>query len=68
MNEQLKAIGDSWFNPDTPKKYWSQEDLSLVYEIYSHITGTLKKDVGCKSCRRSTINFVKNYYLQNKEK
>lgn len=67
MEEKLKALGEIWFNPNHPKKFWTEEDLVIVYEIYSSITGTLKKDVGCRSCRRSTINFLKNYYLQMKK-
>lgn len=51
-----------WFNG--LKNTWSSDDLIEAYNLYNRINGTNKKDVGCPSCRREVIDFLRDTYLR----
>lgn len=40
---------------DEPKKIWQPEEMALAYRIYNGHNGTVLRDTGCGSCRRSVI-------------
>ena len=40
---------------ESPKKTWSGEEMALAYRIYNGHHGTVLRDTGCGSCRRSVL-------------
>ena len=55
---------------DKPRAAFQAYEMTIIYLMYNLITGENKKDVGCGSCRASTVNRVRKYYnevyLKNK--
>lgn len=61
----LEEVGNLYFQGN--KTTWTGEDLAIIYTIYNDITQQNKVDQGCNSCRRETINFVRDAYLKMKK-
>jgi len=40
------------------KRNWQPDELSMAYRIYNGHYGTVVRDTGCGSCRRSVLSHV----------
>ena len=62
LKQELLELGGKYFSG--LKSTWTGTDLQNIYRLYNAITGQNKKDTGCNSCRRESINFVRDEYMR----
>lgn len=65
LQQDLLHAGAKYFNG--LKSMWSGQDLQDIYRLYNLLTGQNKQDTQCPSCRRQTINYVRDQYVQLKK-
>jgi hypothetical protein len=62
LKQELIELGGKYFSG--LKSTWTGTDLQNIYRLYNAITGQNKQDTGCNSCRRESINFVRDEYMR----
>lgn len=60
---EKKLLANGFLLQHTNRSY-APGELSVLYRVYNDITGELKKDSGCGSCRRQVVSTLHMLYMK----